>query len=261
MNLPDWVRDHVHGDGAQSELAYRSAWARTWLKNIGAVENSTRGVWTITKTGREIGSDEEVRVLIDHWRKDYAYQRRRDRNNHIEQPVKLPHQTLHQEEETNNLDDNLDNGDWKEQLLQFVRNIKPDAFERLCQRVLREAGFMMVTVTGRSNDGGIDGAGVLRINLLSFHVLFQCKRYSGSVSAPEIRNFRGGLIGRIDKGLFITTGRFTTEASREAVRDGAPVIDFIDGELFCDLLKKYNLGINVEIVEKIQIDKDFFDGI
>ena len=89
--------------------------------------------------------------------------------------------------------DQGDDQDWTEQLLRIVRQIEPDAFERLCQRVLRESGFTKVEVTGRSGDGGIDGAGVLRVNLLSFHVRFQSKRYTGSVGAPEIRDFRGAL--------------------------------------------------------------------
>ena len=105
-------------------------------------------------------------------------------------------------------------------LLASIRRIPPDAFERLCQRVLRESGFIKVEVTGRSGDGGIDGAGVLRPNLLSLHVRFQCKRYSGSVGAPEIRDFRGAMVGRADKGLFMTTSGFTKDAQREAVRDG-----------------------------------------
>ena len=256
MDLSDRARDLVHGDGPQSELAYRAAWARTWLKNIGALENSSRGIWTITKIGAEISSDEEVRDLIGEWRKSFTAQRNRNRNKNVGQ---LAHQKPSQEDENYSLNDDQDDSDWKERLLQVVRGIEPSAFERLCQRVLREAGFMMVTVTGRSGDGGIDGTGVLRVNLLSFHVRFQCKRYSGSVGAPEIRDFRGGLVGRADKGLFITTGRFTAEASREAVRDGATVIDLVDGEVFCDLLKQYNLGTSIKIVEEVQIDKSFFD--
>lgn len=133
----------------------------------------------------------------------------------------------------------------------------PDAFERLAQRILRESGFIRVEVTGRSGDGGIDGIGVLRVNLLSFHVLFQCKRYHGSVGASEIRDFRGAMVGRSDKGLFITTGTFTNEARREATRDGAPPIDLIDGDQLCDILKRLKLGVCVEMVERPSVDADW----
>ncbi|WP_235757121.1 restriction endonuclease [Paracoccus salsus] len=117
----------------------------------------------------------------------------------------------------------------------------PDGFERLAQRLLREAGFTKVEVRGKSGDGGIDGVGVLRVNLVSFQVYFQCKRWKGSVGAKEIRDFRGALQGRADKGLLITTGHFTSQASDEATRDGAIAIDVIDGDRLCELLKENRL--------------------
>lgn len=150
---------------------------------------------------------------------------------------------------------------WKEELLSVIQAMKPDAFERLSQRVLRENGFTKVQVTGKSGDGGIDGIGILRLNLLSFHVSFQCKRYQGSVGSSHIRDFRGAMIGRGDKGLFITTGNFTSDARKEASRDGAPAIDLIDGEELCDLLKALSLGVQTEMVEKVTLKPEWFEGI
>lgn len=144
---------------------------------------------------------------------------------------------------------------WKESLLETLLSIEPGAFERLCQRVLRESGFVKVEVTGRSGDGGIGGTGVLRVNLLSFQVLFQSKRYRGSVGASVVRDFRGAMVGRADKGLIITTGTFTTDARREATRDGAPAIDLVDGDALCDLLKSLRIGVKVETVESVTVDQ------
>ena len=128
--------------------------------------------------------------------------------------------------------------------------IKPDAFERLAQRLLRESGFLQVEVTGKTGDGGIDGKGIVRVSgLLSFHVIFQCKRYRGSITPSQIRDFRGAMQGRADKGFFITTGTFTRDAIKEATRDGAPPIDLIDGELLCDKLKEFKLGVQTELTE------------
>ena len=158
-------------------------------------------------------------------------------------------------------DDTADDQDWKEALLSIIRRLEPDAFERLCQLALRESGFTKVEVTGHSGDGGIDGAGVLRVNLISFHVRFQCKRYSGSVGAREIRDFRGAMVGRADKGLFITTGRFTKDAEREAVRDGTPAIDLVNGIDLCILLKNLGLGVGTETVEVVKPRPEFFEGI
>ena len=234
LGLPDAVSDIPHGNGPQTEINYRLAWARTDLKMVGAVDNVNRGIWTITRAGRTIRSEGELRNLFRR---------------------KPPGQSKSARAETPN------DSDWTEGLLAILRDLEPDAFERLCQRILRESGFTKVEVTGRSGDGGIDGAGVLRVNLISFHVRFQCKRYAGSVQAREIRDFRGAMVGRADKGLFMTTGRFTSGAAREAVRDGAPAIDLIDGLAICGLLKELELGVSTELVESTKLHPQFFAGL
>ena len=244
LALPDEILDIPHKDGPQSKVDYHGAWARTLLKFVGAIDNTTRGIWTITEVGRRIQTEHKVRDLVSQERAKQNKER----------------QSQSAEPGAEN-DDATKKQDWKEALLSIVRGIEPAAFERLCQRVLRESGFAKVEVTGRSGDGGIDGAGVLRVNLISFHVRFQCKRYKGSVGASEIRDFRGAMVGRADKGLLITTGGFTKEAEREAVRDGAPAIDLIDGIDLCILLKKLDLGISTETVEVVKLRQEFFDSL
>jgi len=93
---------------------------------------------------------------------------------------------------------------------------------------------------------------------VSFPVFFQCKRYKGSVGASAVRDFRGAMSGRGDKGLLITTGSFTADAKQEATRDGAPPVDLIDGERLCDLLKEQRMGVNVRLVEDVEVSPDFF---
>lgn len=144
----------------------------------------------------------------------------------------------------------------------LTQKLDPSAFERLVQRLLRESGFIQVEVTGRVGDGGIDGKGIAKIHgFMSFHVLFQCKRYKGSVGSSEIRDFRGAMVGRADKGLFITTGTFTPAALKEATRDGAPPIDLVDGIELVEKLKELELGMKIELVEKVTIDESWFENI
>ena len=245
MSLPDELLDVLHKDGPQTEVDYRVAWARTHLKFIGAIDNTARGIWTITDSGRNVENEEQARELVRNARTD-RYKARKARSDKPPEP------------ETTEAEDDQD---WEGALLDILRGMAPDAFERLCQRILRESGFTRVEVTGRSGDGGIDGAGVLRVNLISFHVRFQCKRYTGSVGAREIRDFRGAMIGRADKGLFITTGAFTSEAQREAVRDGAPAIDLIDGSELCLLLKNLALGVTTKTVQEIAPEPEFFESL
>ena len=242
-HIPDAVQNIMHTEH-QAELGYRLAWAKTYLGKAGALENPTHGVWAITEKGKALTAEEveqipvEVRKLykVDKAKKPKDYQ------------------------ETEDLSSELKH--WKDGLLETLTSqLKPDAFERLAQRVLRESGFVKVEVTGRSGDGGIDGVGVLRLALLSFQVYFQCKRYKGSVSPSAIRDFRGAMVGRTDKGLFITTGTFTVEAKKEATRDGAPAIDLIDGDSLCDLLKSLKLGVSTRMVEEVSFDPSWFAKI
>jgi restriction system protein len=228
----------------QTKLGYRLAWARTYLGKAGALENPTHGVWAITEKGNALTAD-KVEQIPAEVRKLYKVEKGKKPKDHQE-PEDLP----------------LELKDWKDGLLAVLTNqLKPDAFERLAQRILRESGFVKVEVTGRSGDGGIDGVGVLRLALLSFQVYFQCKKYKGSVSPSSIRDFRGAMVGRTDKGLFITTGTFTAEAKKEATRDGAPAIDLIDGDSLCDLLKNLKLGVTTRMVEEVSIDPSWFAKI
>jgi restriction system protein len=236
-----------------SRLDYNVAWAKSYLKKVGAIDNSSRAVWSITKEGAGLTEADmpSVRLKV---RKLFDETRRAKKG---PTPVETPDAMIG-DEEIGDIE-----RDWKEQLLEVLRGLAPDAFERLAQRMLREAGFIKVEVTGRSGDGGIDGIGVLRVNnnLLSFHVLFQCKRYQGGVGAGDIRDFRGAMVGRSDKGLFMTTGTFTPKARKEATRDGAPPIDLIDGDQLCDLLRQLRLGVRTEMVEKMIVEPSFFTAI
>ena len=153
--------------------------------------------------------------------------------------------------------------DWKGKLLSVLKSMDPSAFERLSMRLVKEAGFRNVEVLGRSGDGGIDGIGVYKVSLVSFPTYFQCKRYAGSVPPSAVRDFRGAMSGRGEKGILITTGTFTRDAKAEAVRDGAPPVDLIDGDELCDLLLEYGIGIRVQerTVKDITVDHSFFEGM
>lgn len=246
LDLSKDILDIPHNNGRQSKVENRATWARSWLKKyLHAIDNTSRGVWTITEIGRKIPTEQS---LLEQINQEVAKHRNE----------KKPQAVEPQTED----DDELEEQDWKEDLLSVIHGITPGAFERLCQRVLRESGFTKVEVTGRSGDGGIDGVGVLLVNLISFRVCFQCKRYAESlVGAPAIRDFRGAMVGKADKGLFITTGGFTKGAEQEAVRDGAPAIDLIDGTNLCELLKKLELGVSVEFVEVVSPKPEFFENL
>lgn len=245
MRLPEEVVEIPHDDsGSVTRLRYRMNWTRSYLKHVGALDNTQRGVWTLTAKGRAMTAEELAKVPR------IVRQKGRKR--------RKPKGEIAVEPEGSELESEIA---WNEQLLSILLAMAPDAFERLCQRILRESGFTKVEVTGRSGDGGIDGNGVLRVNLISFQVIFQSKRYSGSVGSSIVRDFRGAMVGRADKGLIMTTGRFTADARKEAIRDGAPAIDLVDGDDLCELLKNLRIGVKVKMVEEVEIDEAVFSSI
>ncbi len=244
-HLPEDVISQPHDPehSNQTEVGYRLAWARTYLKKFGMLENSSRGIWSLTARAKDVEklNPQEVVKAVK------AAQRGTPEANDQAPPAPDTPQEL----------------DWRQRLHGILtRKLTPAAFERLVQRVLREAGFTQVEVTGRTGDGGIDGKGIARIHgLMSFHVLFQCKRYTGSVGPGEIRDFRGAMVGRADKGLFITTGTFTPAAVKEATRDGAPPIDLLDGSDLAEKLKELSIGIRTEKIELVHVEDEWFDSV
>lgn len=244
--LPEEVISQLHDPekSSQTEVGYRLAWARTYLRKYGLLENSSRGVWALTEKAKDlekIDPSEIVRVVRALDKQDAPKKRTIDETA----------REISEEEQ------------WKDKLSAVLtQQIDPAGFERLVQRLLRESGFIQVEVTGRTGDGGIDGKGIARLHgLMSFHVLFQCKRWKGSVGSGEIRDFRGAMVGRADKGLFITTGAFTPAAVKEATRDGAPPIDLMDGEELAEKLKELGLGIKKELVERVSVDESWFKSL
>lgn len=241
QGLSDQQLELLHNPerGSQTEIEYRLAWARTYLKKYGILENSARGVWALTAKGKTVEQVDPEAV-----------------KRFVQEELKQRKQAELVEEDQPGITEN-----WRDQLLTTLLAMPPDAFERLVQRLLRESGFIQVEVTGRSGDGGVDGQGIMRLaGLLSFHVIFQCKRYQGSVGAGQVRDFRGAMVGRADKALLITTGNFTKDAVREATRDGAPAIDLIDGDMLLDKLKELDLGVTTKqvMVEEVTVYPDWF---
>lgn len=236
---------HNPEKSSQTEIGYRLAWARTYLKKAGYLENSSRGVWALTDKAKQAPKIDSRKIV--------NYVRSLDK--------KISQDTADASDPAASVDESPEEIlAWREKLHHIlIEEMSPEAFERLTQRMLRESGFVHVEVTGRTGDGGIDGKGIARINgLMSFHIAFQCKKYKGSVGAPEIRNFRGAIVGRADRGMFITTGNFTKAAIEEANRDGAAPIDLVDGDQLADKLKELALGIKTELVEKVTVEPGWF---
>jgi restriction system protein len=264
----DWVAEHLRISDEERSIENLNggsrfdndiAWARFYLVRSGYLESSRRGVWSLTEQGRgaETLTDEEIKSLI----------RAANRAQNIRQAplsgatesetteAQIEQNVIEQAEQA--APEDVPRG-YRERILEIMQSLPPQGFERLCQRLLRESDFQQVRVTGRSGDGGIDGIGILQVNtFVSFKVVFQCKRWSNAVGSPEVRNFRGAMMGRADKGLILTTGVFTADAQAEAVRDGVPPIELVDGQALVTLLERLELGLVPRTT--YEVDERFFD--
>lgn len=233
LELPMEVQEIMHGNSGKTEVEYRLAWTKSYMKKAGILENSSRGVWSLTAKGREIETIDSKEVVQKV--REMTFLKTKDKH-------KINTEDEDMENDGVDIPDEIQS--WREKLKNILLNLKPDAFERLTQRLLRESGFTQVKVTGKTGDGGIDGMGIVKLNgIISFHMLFQCKRYTGTVSSGEIRDFRGAMQGRADKGLFITTGKFSTPAIEEANRPGVTPIDLVDGDELVEKLRELQLGV------------------
>ena len=246
LDLSEEATGQLWKGGPLTTVEYRLMWARTALKLGGLVANSARGVWVLTPQG----------IKTNEIDPDGLYRTIRRGSAPADPSVQPPPES---DEELDEIEGDIK---WQEQLSTALRDMQHDAFERLCKRMLRESGFVEVEVLGRPRDGGIDGRGILQMaSLVTLPVYFQCKRYKGKVGSPEVRDFRGAMDGRGERGLLITTSSFTEEAKKEAVRDGARRIDLVDGASLIVKLKELSLGVETKPTEQVAVDVEFFNSI
>lgn len=243
MKIPEAEVEEQISSGF-SRVRNRIQWAKAYLTKAGFLDSSVRGTWRLTEKG--LGARLTEADVLE------IFKTTRDAFNETSaQKAKKTAAKLTEEDEP-------EEDESSDKLLDMLQKLSPSGFERICKRLLTECGFQNVEVTGRSGDNGIDGIGLLEVNdLVSFKVLFQCKRYKESVGPGQVRDFRGAMQGRAEKGIILTTGRFTSDAKIEAKRDGVPPIELVDGDKLVEMFEKYELGLKPKTV--YDIDLSFFE--
>ena len=243
MKIPEEEVAITIASGA-SRIRNQIEWARMYLVKADLMDSTQRGVWKLTEKGYEADLSEES--IYKLFKKVQKITQKAKNEKAIDDTVEIDDVIV--EDEAHG-----------ETLLTILKNLNPTGFEKLCKRLLTEVGVHDVQVTGGACDQGIDGTGVIKVNdVVGFNIIFQCKRYKDAVVPHHVRDFRGTMQGRADKGIIITTGRFTAEAKKEAVRDGVPPIELIDGERLVTLFEKYSLGLKSKVV--YDVVPDFFEN-
>ncbi len=244
MKIPDEEVEETIASGA-SRVRNQIQWARKYLVKAGLMDSPQRGIWKLTEKGFEIELDDDlVHEIYKKVQRAFASESKLEK--------------VKKADDTEIGEVVVEDEIHRDILIDILKGLSPSGFERICKRLLTEVGIHDVQVTGRSGDQGIDGTGVIKINdVVGFNVIFQCKKYKETVTPSIVRDFRGTMQGRADKGIIITTGRFTAEAKREAVRDGVPPIELIDSERLISLFEKYELGLKPKVVYDVL--PDFFE--
>lgn len=246
LNLSDEALNKTTLKSGSPKFYNQVAWARQYLVWEGLIDSSKHGIWALTQKGSQTTlSEKESNDIFQKWVSIHQ----KARKNKTEAAI------IEEQEDT---EPDIFETNYQPDLLEILQKLTPAGFEQICSRLLRESGFENVTVTGRPKDGGIDGYGILEINpFVSFKVLFQCKKYQGTVARKDIGDFRNAMIGRAEKGIIMTTGSFSSDSIKEANREGAPKIELVDGEKLVEMFKKVELGMKPKVI--YEVDLPFFE--
>ena len=237
--------------GGHTKFVNEASWAISRLLYCGLLARPKRGYYQITNSGRGVlKSEADLWVVTGGMRKERQQAKKKKA----------------EEEKADDQVECLGADDWRGDLLNILKNMPPDAFERLCKELLEKAGCTQVEITGGPGDNGIDGRALIDLaGLLSVTVLFQCKRVAGTISPRVVRDFRGAIGGSAEKGIIFTTGRFSGNAQEEAQKVGTTPIALIDGELLTQKMKELDLGVSTKKetveIEAVSVDEGWFDSL
>ena len=247
LNIPNKKLDETLKSGG-SKFHNQVAWARQYLVWEGLLDSSKYGTWRLTEKGRDTHLTEEKshKIFLKWVAINLANRKKKEELNEKNDATPL---------EEEHSPDELPEGN-RLNLIDVLRGLSPEGFEKITRELLRESGFENVEVTGGSADGGIDGYGILEINpFVSFKVLFQCKRYKdgNTVSRAQVGDFRNAMIGRAEKGIIITTSTFSNSAIKEANREGAPQVELVDGMKLVEMFERVELGLKKRTVYDVDL--------
>lgn len=249
IDLPEekrWERDAKGNIHFQNQVQ----WARQHLFWGGLIDGSKRNNWALTPEGANAHLNiETCEQIVQKIRRNI--QGRPTRPPRPQSQTEVP--TIEPEDATEPPEEAEEN-----KVLAMLQSLPPKGFEHFCKRLLYECGLERVQVTGGSHDRGIDGYGLLRLNpVVTIKVGFQCKRYKDAVGGAAVREFRGAIHGKAEKGIIITTGYFTSEAEQEGNRDGATLIELVGGERLVEIMESKQLGVIRR--ETFDVNHSFFD--
>lgn len=257
-------RQELLPSGKQARFDNRVAWARSYFKQAGLVENTRRGVFKISQRGLELlkANPEKInKKTLERYPEFLEFQNVRREVQEVEVLTDEPEKQT-PEEQLENAYKTLFDG-LASELILLVKSCSPAFFERLVVELLLAMGYggsraEAGRAIGQSGDGGIDG--IIDEDKLGLDSIYiQAKRWEGTVGRPEIQKFVGALQGnRAHKGVFITTSDFTKDA-QEYVKNINNKVVLINGFSLARLMIENDVGVSIVSTYKVKkIDSDYF---
>jgi restriction system protein len=270
FKLTESERDLSSPVSGQGVMYNRTAWAKTYLKRAGLIEQPRRGFFTISANGEKVLKSPPSSINLKFLEQFPEYIAAKDRQSQSEtfpQPIEVAVIKSATPDEliasgVKSIRDNL-----VSEILDQIRIGTPLFFEKLVVNLFVKMGYGgaqqgSAWVTGRSGDGGIDG--VIHEDKLGLDVIYiQAKRWKegNTVGGPDMQQFVGALATRkAKKGIFVTASEFT-KAAREVVSQlgHEPRVVLIDGIMLANLMIDYNVGVSLAVTYEIKkIDSDYF---
>jgi len=269
FNLTDDDLKELLPSGIQSTFVNRVAWASTYLKKAGLLEATRRGYYRITSRGQELLNKHPKTInvkILRQYPEFLEFQQlkgtRSGEKTNVPDPIDNSTATPSEALETayENLRDEL-----ADELLGKLKKTSPSFFERVVVELLVKMGYGGSRVDagkaiGKSGDGGIDG--IIKEDKLGLDVVYiQAKRWENNpVGRPEVMQFAGALQAqRANKGIFITTSRFTDDARSYVSQIGSKIV-LINGEQLTNLMIEHDVGVStVSMYPVKKVDTDYFD--
>jgi len=266
LNLTEEDLREILPSGTQYTFVNRVGWAATYMKKAGLLKTTRRGYYQITERGRELLAKEPKLINVKtlerypefmEFKKSKGTQVSNNKETDERKPI-TPSEAL--EEAYKNLRDELAN-----ELLDKLKSTSPTFFERVVVDLLVKMGYGgsrsdAGRAIGKSGDGGIDG--IIKEDKLGLDVVYvQARRWNNTpVGSPDVMQFAGALQAqRANKGIFITTSRFTDEARSYVSQIGSKIV-LIDGEQLTSLMIENDVGVStISLYPVKKIDSDYFD--
>lgn len=265
FNVTEEEKAQMLASGSQRIFHNRVHWAKAYLKMAGLIENTRRGYFRITERGLQTLAERPGLINIKYLKRFPDFLTAKETKKDVGSVSELSPEEIISTTPQEQIEQGIAtiNNSLGQDLLQKIKNCSWQFFEKLVIDLLLKMGYggsksEAAELIGKTGDEGIDG--IIKEDRLGLDVIYvQAKKWDSTIGRPEIQKFVGALAGQgAKKGVFITTSRFSTDATAYLPKNETKVI-LIDGQRLVQLMIEFELGVSIKEIFKLKItDDDYF---